>query len=183
MNVPDDLTLLALDAGAGDRRSLTAFLRNVQPDVWRYCSAMVGAEDADDAAQESLTRIFTSIARFQATAPARVWALSITRHTCLDWLRKSYRRRSLADRLRQRPSSAAPHDHSWAELQQLVERLDVDRREAFVLTQVLGWSYAEAAETCGCPVGTIRSRVARARLDLVDQYGLGQGLAERREPS
>jgi RNA polymerase sigma-70 factor, ECF subfamily len=42
-----------------------------------------------------------------------------------------------------------------------------ERREAFVLTQVAGLSYAEAAEICGCPVGTIRSRVARAREDLV----------------
>jgi RNA polymerase sigma-70 factor (ECF subfamily) len=42
-----------------------------------------------------------------------------------------------------------------------------DRREAFVLTQMLDLSYADAAAVCGCPVGTIRSRVARARADLV----------------
>ncbi len=45
--------------------------------------------------------------------------------------------------------------------------LDPDRREAFVLTQVLGLSYAEAAEVCRVPVGTIRSRVSRARADLL----------------
>ncbi|WP_255622142.1 sigma factor-like helix-turn-helix DNA-binding protein [Pseudonocardia sp. DSM 110487] len=45
--------------------------------------------------------------------------------------------------------------------------LDPERRTAFVLTQVLDLSYAEAAEVCGCPVGTIRSRVSRAREDLV----------------
>ena len=49
----------------------------------------------------------------------------------------------------------------------LLARLDHDRREAFVLTQLLGLSYAEAAEVADCPVGTIRSRVARARADLV----------------
>jgi RNA polymerase sigma-70 factor (ECF subfamily) len=48
-----------------------------------------------------------------------------------------------------------------------VEALDHDRRAAFVLTQMLGLSYAEAADVCCCPVGTIRSRVARAREDLV----------------
>ena len=47
-------------------------------------------------------------------------------------------------------------------------RLDPDRREAFVLTQVAGLSYAEAAEVCEVPIGTIRSRVARARADLLD---------------
>ncbi len=53
-------------------------------------------------------------------------------------------------------------------LRALVDALDTDRREAFVLTQLLDLSYAEAAEVCGCPVGTIRSRVARAREDLVE---------------
>ncbi len=52
-------------------------------------------------------------------------------------------------------------------LEQLIAALPADRREAFVVTQVLGLSYAEAAEVCGCPVGTIRSRVFRAREDLV----------------
>jgi RNA polymerase sigma-70 factor (ECF subfamily) len=53
----------------------------------------------------------------------------------------------------------------------LLARLDPDRREAFVLTQLLGLPYAEAAEVAGCPVGTIRSRVARARADLVEALG------------
>ena len=50
----------------------------------------------------------------------------------------------------------------------LLDGLDIDRRHALLLTQVLGLSYAEAAEVCGCPVGTIRSRVARARDDLLN---------------
>ena len=52
-------------------------------------------------------------------------------------------------------------------LEDLLGTLSMDRREALVLTQLLGFSYAEAAEICGCAVGTIRSRVARARTDLV----------------
>lgn len=53
------------------------------------------------------------------------------------------------------------------EIRMLLDGVDPDRREALLLTQVLGLSYAEAAEICGCPVGTIRSRVARARDDLL----------------
>ena len=49
----------------------------------------------------------------------------------------------------------------------LLDGLEPDRRDALVLTQVLGLSYAEAAEVSGCPLGTIRSRVARAREDLI----------------
>jgi RNA polymerase sigma-70 factor (ECF subfamily) len=50
----------------------------------------------------------------------------------------------------------------------VLDRLDPERREAFVLTQLIGLPYAEAAEVVGCPIGTIRSRVARARADLVE---------------
>lgn len=59
----------------------------------------------------------------------------------------------------------------------LVAALEPQRREAFVLTQVLGLSYAEAADVCSCPLGTIRSRVARARADLVEGIGGGQSRA------
>jgi RNA polymerase sigma-70 factor (ECF subfamily) len=58
-------------------------------------------------------------------------------------------------------------------LGQLVAALHPDRHEAFVLTQVLDLSYAEAAQVCGCPIGTIRSRVARAREDLVRALDAG----------
>jgi RNA polymerase sigma-70 factor (ECF subfamily) len=60
------------------------------------------------------------------------------------------------------------------EVDRLLATLELDRRNAFVLTQLLGMSYAEAAEVCGVPVGTIRSRVARARADLL-------GVVERRD--
>jgi len=63
------------------------------------------------------------------------------------------------------------------DLSDLVDGLGDDRRLAFVLTQELGLGYAEAAEVCGCPVGTIRSRVARARMDLLSQMGEAPGLA------
>jgi RNA polymerase sigma-70 factor (ECF subfamily) len=52
-------------------------------------------------------------------------------------------------------------------LRELVAALETDRRDAFVLTQILGLDYAATAEVCGCPIGTIRSRVARAREDLI----------------
>ena len=64
------------------------------------------------------------------------------------------------------------------ELTQLINSLDPDRRDAFVLTQILGLSYDEAAEICGCPVGTIRSRVARARTDAVNLLNQASGAAE-----
>ena len=63
---------------------------------------------------------------------------------------------------------AAPSDPlGEMHLEELLGELSLERREALVLTRLLGFSYAEAAEICGCAVGTIRSRVARARTDLL----------------
>ena len=62
----------------------------------------------------------------------------------------------------------SPDASSRVALDDLLTGLDDDRREAFVLTQVLGLQYDEAAEVLGVPIGTIRSRVSRARGDLLD---------------
>ena len=77
------------------------------------------------------------------------------------------RRRRLEGRLAAAVTPAQPDASGQVAAANLLARLSPERREAFVLTQVLGLSYAEAAEVCGCPVGTIRSRVARARMDLM----------------
>lgn len=100
--------------------------------------------------------------------------LSIARRVCVDEIRRRTRRRALDERLRRRrrPAFDAIDDRSASgALEDLVARLDPDRRAAFVLTQLLGLSYAEAAEVCGCAVGTIRSRVSRARHSLLDALG------------
>jgi DNA-directed RNA polymerase specialized sigma24 family protein len=81
------------------------------------------------------------------------------------------------DRARPTPRPAAPE--LAAEPHQLLALLDADRRTAIVLTQLLGLSYAEAAEICECAVGTIRSRVARAREELV-AASTADGTARRR---
>ena len=86
------------------------------------------------------------------------------------------------DRLRQREATDGSAENPRTgelDLDELIGQLDPDRREAFVLTQVAGLSYAEAALACDVPIGTIRSRVARARADLlnglVEERGTGSG--------
>jgi RNA polymerase sigma-70 factor (ECF subfamily) len=78
------------------------------------------------------------------------------------------RRRRLGDRLIAAPIDPPPDQTGLIDAIDLVRRLDPERRAAFVLTQVAGLSYEEAAAVEGVPVGTIRSRVARARTALVD---------------
>jgi RNA polymerase sigma-70 factor (ECF subfamily) len=84
----------------------------------------------------------------------------------MDALRRRTRRRRLLTRLQGGLSDAVPDASGSVAGSDLLSRLDPDRRAAFVLTQLLGMSYAEAATVCEVPVGTIRSRVSRAREEL-----------------
>lgn len=163
--VVDDLTELALAAQGGDRVALERLVRGTQADVWRLCAHLVDRASADDLTQDTYARAIGSLHRFRAEAPVKVWLLSIARRVCADSIRSAVRRRNLFARL-PRPAAGDPPSDGHTELDALVAALDPDRRTAFVLTQVLGLSYQEAAEVCGCPVGTIRSRVSRARDDL-----------------
>jgi RNA polymerase sigma-70 factor, ECF subfamily len=173
----DDVTVAALRARRGDSSAASAFVRATQGDVWRLCANLGSAETADDLTQESYARAFAALHRFEGRSSARTWLLSIARRVCADEVRAAVRGRSLQAALG-RPAPRAPDPSEGVTLRALLHALDAERREAFVLTQLVGLSYAEAADVCSCPVGTIRSRVARARADLVAGFGSDAGRAE-----
>ncbi len=168
----DELARTAADAAGGDPLAAAALVRATQSDVWRLCAALGDRDSADDLTQETYLRAFGSLHRFEHRSSVRTWLLSIARRVCADALRSRRRRRMTlvgddADLETLSRASGADPVAEGATVADLLTRLDPDRREAFVLTQLLGLAYAEAAEVVGCPVGTIRSRVARARADLV----------------
>jgi RNA polymerase sigma-70 factor (ECF subfamily) len=174
----DDLTRLALAAGDGDRQALASFVRASQGEVWRLCAHLVDRQSADDLTQEVYLRAVPALARFRGDSSARTWLLTIARRTCADSLRRTIRQRRLSERLRttfteDEVLTAGDAGSAGQELDGLVAGLDLDRRTAFVMTQLLGMSYAEVAQVCDVPVGTIRSRVSRARADLVAALGEG----------
>jgi RNA polymerase sigma-70 factor (ECF subfamily) len=178
----DELERLAADAVDGDPVAAAALVRATQSDVWRLCAALGDRQSADDLAQETYLRAFGSLHRFEGRSSLRTWLLSIARRVCADAIRSRRRRRLTlvrddADLEVLSGSDGADHVGEGAVVTDLLARLDPDRREAFVLTQLLGLPYAEAAEVAGCPVGTIRSRVARARGDLVDALAERDGAA------
>ena len=169
----DELERIAADAAVGDPLAAAALVRATQSDIWRLCAALGDRDNADDLTQETYLRAFGSLHRFENRSSVRTWLLSIARRACADAVRTRRRRRLTLVRddadleALSRPRGADPVAES-ATVADLLTRLDSDRREAFVLTQLLGLPYAEAADVAGCPVGTIRSRVARARGDLID---------------
>ena len=143
----------------------TGFVRATQADVWRLCASLVDPGTADDLTQETYLRAFRGLDEFAGRSSARTWLLAIARHVCADHIRALQRRRRLRARLTEPDPVPDPAGHIG--VADLLRELPEERRAAFVLTQVLGLSYEEAAEACGVPVGTIRSRVARARTQLV----------------
>jgi RNA polymerase sigma-70 factor (ECF subfamily) len=178
---PDAATALALAARDGDEAALIALIGSTQGDVWRFCAHLASPAEADDLAQETFVRAVRGLARFRGESSIRTWLLSIARRVVADAVRSDRRGMRLErvldeaaaiERFAGRDRSDPAESIAMADL---IDRLREDRRVAFVLTQVLGYPYAQAAEICNCPVGTIRSRVARARADLI--RGLDSGRA------
>ncbi|MAT06998.1 MAG: RNA polymerase subunit sigma [Acidimicrobiaceae bacterium] len=165
----DRLTRLLLDAQAGDRDALERFVAETHRDVLDLCRYLGDRDNADDLAQETYQRAVASLHRYRASGPARSWLLTIARRTCADATRRRSRRRRLDQRVAALPTDDLPSRSSTEqpEIDELLARLDDDRRAAFVLTQLNGFRYDEAAEMLGVPIGTIRSRVARAREQLL----------------
>jgi RNA polymerase sigma-70 factor, ECF subfamily len=167
------VTALALAAGAGDSAALTAFVRATQRDVYRFLSHLCEREEAEDLTQETYLRALRALPAFAGRSSARTWLLSIARRVAADQVRRTMARpRTTAVEDWDTVVAASPtHRRSGFDegilLRELVAALEPDRRDAFVLTQILGLDYTATAEVCGCPIGTIRSRVARAREDLV----------------
>jgi len=165
---PDNDALLSYARAAqhGDDVALGHLVRATQGVIWRFCSNLSSRQEADDLTQEVYIRATRNLGQYRGDAPVVSWLLSIARHVCADQVRRNQRRTRLATKLRGERALAIEGPSSL-DLTALVDDLDPDRKTAFVLTQVLGLSYEEAAAVCECPIGTIRSRVARARNDLM----------------
>jgi RNA polymerase sigma-70 factor (ECF subfamily) len=175
MSMDESITAWALAARGGDADAVEHFVRALHLDVTRYVAHLCGdPQAADDLAQDTFLRALGSLHRFEGRSSARSWLLSIARRAVID----SYRYASARPRLSDAPDwqlaveKAQPRDlpgfDDGIALLDLLESLPDERREAFILTQLVGLPYGEAAEVSDCPVGTVRSRVARARSALMD---------------
>jgi RNA polymerase sigma-70 factor, ECF subfamily len=156
-------------ARSGDPLAQAAFVRATQAEVWRFVAALIDTSNADDLTQETYLRAFRALPRFEGRSSVRTWLLGIARRACADHLRAVTRARRLSQRLALADDAQAhqPDPAGQVSAHVLLQRLAPERREAFVLTQLLGLTYEQAAAVLEVPVGTIRSRVARARADLV----------------
>ncbi|MFE3634761.1 sigma-70 family RNA polymerase sigma factor [Streptomyces cellostaticus] len=166
-------TAWALAARGGDPDAAEHFVRALHGDVLRYVARLSGdPRTAHDLTQDTFARAFGSLHRYEGRASARTWLLSIARRAVADSLRRAAVRPRIADAVDwqaavegAQPRGLPGFDDGVA-LLDLLRSLPEERREAFLWTQVVGVSYEEAAAFAGCPVGTVRSRVSRARVTL-----------------
>jgi RNA polymerase sigma-70 factor (ECF subfamily) len=181
----ESITAWALAARAGDPDAVERFVGALHRDVQRFVAHLCADPQAvDDLAQDTFLRALGSLHRFEGRCSARTWLLSIARRAVTDSFRSAAARPRLSDvpdwRLaveHAQPRGLPGFDDGVA-LADLLGALPEERREAFVLTQMLGLTYEDAAELTGCPVGTVRSRVARARATLVQLLAAAEGARE-----
>lgn len=140
------------------------------------------AHDADDVVQEAYLRAYQFFDSFHG-GDGRAWLLRVVRNTCFTWKGKNRPREPAAvfDESKHTPAepSTAPDvplvaAEERALLRQALEELSAEHREVIVLREMEGLSYREIAAIVGVPIGTVMSRLARAREQLHEHLSRGQ---------
>jgi RNA polymerase sigma-70 factor (ECF subfamily) len=135
--------------------AVLAYARSVAADRWT----------AEDAVQETLLRAWKYRDSFRGSGSFEGWLIRICRNCLIDIATKPVDR-PVSELPEQISESDPPH-----ELYDLLARLPVHQREVVALCAILGYDYAGAAELLGVPIGTIRSRLHRARVSIAEQLG------------
>jgi len=139
---------------------------------------------ADDLVQEALMRAINNIQRFKPGTNLKAWLFTIVRNEHYSQLRRGkFEAQGMDIELLPEPSVPPDHDGKLElrDLNRALGSLSPGQRTALILVSVSGFSYEEAAEICGCAVGTIKSRVARARETLLEMLEGRQPMPEARE--
>ena len=142
------------------------------PSLRAFAISLCGNLDrADDLVQETLLRALANIDSFQPGTNMSAWLFTILRNHFRSEYRKRRREVEDADGHYAETLKSQPEQHGRVEFREFREALDqlpADQREALILVGASGFSYEEAAHICGCAVGTIKSRVNRARTRLAE---------------
>jgi RNA polymerase sigma-70 factor (ECF subfamily) len=146
------------------------------PSLRAFAISLCGNVDrADDLVQETLLRALANIDSFQPGSNMPAWLFTILRNLFRSEYRKRRREVEDADGSYAASLKSQPEQTSRVEFQEFREalvKLPPDQREALILVGASGFSYEEAAEICGCAVGTIKSRVNRARSRLSEMLAI-----------
>ncbi len=181
---PDVDIQLVARAQAGDQRAFELLVRKYQHKIIQLVSRLVGDGDAPDVAQETFIRAWRAMKGFQGNSAFYTWLYRIGINTAKNHLVSRNRRSGdkdidIADaelygHTEQLSDNATPEAQALTEeikqkVGEAINKLPPDLRQAITLRELEGLSYEEIAEAMSCPIGTVRSRIFRAReaIDLV----------------
>jgi len=140
------------------------------PQMRAFARGLCGdATDGDDLAQDGLLRAWSAQARFQAGTNLKAWVFTIIRNEFYSQRRRSWRNVALDQDMAERTLVAIANPTAALELDDLrraMRMLPDEHREALLLVGAAGHSYEDVSRICGCPLGTAKSRVHRARAHL-----------------
>jgi RNA polymerase sigma-70 factor (ECF subfamily) len=169
----------------GDLSAFEDLVRAYQADAWRYAYHLTGRRGtADDVVQEAFLHAFRSMGTYHGEARFSNWLLRIVRNCAIDAYRRTRRETPVAfDRESgfagvERGMSVAEPGEDRIRLAQAIRHLPIDLREAFVTIEVLGFDYRESSQILGVKVGTLKSRMHRARAHLIRALGQGEAADE-----
>jgi len=157
-----------LDAAgeAAFKRDLVALIPHLRAFARTLCG---DATAADDLAQDAVMKAWDARSSFQAGTNMKAWTFMILRNQFYSEKRRSWRQSQLDQEAAERTLMATDDPEAPValdEMRQALGMLPSEQREALVLVGAGGFAYEEAAEICGCAVGTVKSRVSRARRAL-----------------
>jgi RNA polymerase sigma-70 factor (ECF subfamily) len=170
--VSDEESQLVRRCLRGDGRAVAALVERFQPEVFGLCVRLLHhRHDAEDVTQEVFLRVFRSLTRWDSARPLRPWIMGITVNRCRTWLAQRARRPEPVDYLHDTAPGRPADDTAElaAEIQAAVADLRLDYRSAFVLYHEQGLPYEEIAATLGRPVGTVKTWLHRARLEVLER--------------
>lgn len=158
--------------GPAFKRELLAAL----PSLRAFAISLTGnADRADDLVQESIMKAWGNQAKFEAGTNMKAWLFTILRNGFYSHMRKWGRELQDSDGALTERLSSHPEQQGVLDMQDFKKALGLlpdDQREAIILIGASGFSYEEAAEVCGCAIGTVKSRVNRARSRLQELLGI-----------
>ena len=164
----------------------SASLLEATPRLRAFAMSLSGnSGQADDLVQDTMVRAWANIGSYEPGSNFMAWLYTILRNQYYSERRKH--RREVADsdgcyaaKLASRPSQQSHME--FLDFRRALGKLAEDHREALILVGASGLSYEEAASICGCAVGTMKSRVNRARTRLAEMLSIPSGGSDGREP-
>lgn len=150
------------------QKALVAAIPNLRAFAISLCG---NVQTANDLVQETMLKAWTNQAKFEEGTNLKSWLFTILRNTYFSDFRRGKREVQDVDGAAAATLSSHPEQHGHMDMMDFKRALDLlseDQREALVLVGAEGFSYEETAVICGCAVGTIKSRVNRARARLAE---------------